>query len=189
MPGVYLRRASSVLWVSAYIFILRNLTEKNDMNISNISNKYEVRKLSKKDAEQVYMLEAGNPLFFEFCPPAPSVQSVMEDMDALPPNKTYDDKFYIGFYFGEDLIAVMDLISHYPDEDTAFIGFFMMNSLFQGRGIGSGHFTESLRNPRSYDKIPSAEQTGSAELACKLLPRPVSARHTQACRTRRAAQK
>ncbi len=107
------------------------------MDISGISTKYEVRKLFPKDAEQIYMLEVGNPLFFEFCPPNPSIPSIIEDMNALPPNKTYDDKFYIGFYLDEELIAVMDLICHYPDEDTAYIGFFMMNSLFQGRGIGS----------------------------------------------------
>ena len=49
----------------------------------------------------------------------------MNDMNALPPNKEMCDKYYLGFYDGEKLIAVMDFIMAYPDELTAFIGFFM----------------------------------------------------------------
>lgn len=114
------------------------------MDISSISNKYKVRKLSDKDVEKIYALEVGNPMFFDFCPPVPSVESIREDMVALPPNKTFEDKFYLGFYKNEKLIAVMDLIGHYPREDIAFIGFFMMDRLYQGRGIGSMIIEECL---------------------------------------------
>lgn len=114
------------------------------MDITHISKEYMVRRIAEKDAEQVYMLEIGNPMYFEFCPPGPSIESVLEDMKALPPNTTYDDKFYIGFYKYEQLIAVMDLIYHYPDENTAFLGFFMMNRMYQGKGIGSAIIEESL---------------------------------------------
>ena len=48
----------------------------------------------------------------------------MNDMSVLPPNKEMCDKYYLGFYDGEKLIAVMDFIMAYPDELTAFIGFF-----------------------------------------------------------------
>lgn len=65
-------------------------------------------------------------------------------MQALPPRTTYDDKFYIGFYEKEQLAAVMDLILHYPNGSTAFIGFFMMERAMQGRGLGSGIIGEAL---------------------------------------------
>ena len=32
------------------------------------------------------------------------------------------DKYYIGYYKGKELIAIMDFIMAYPDEKTAFIG-------------------------------------------------------------------
>lgn len=35
------------------------------------------------------------------------------------------------------LVAVLDLVLKYPDERTAFIGFFMMNVDFEGQGTGS----------------------------------------------------
>lgn len=38
----------------------------------------------------------------------------------------------------------MDLICHYPNAKTAFMGFFMMNCRYQGRGIGSAIIAESL---------------------------------------------
>lgn len=80
------------------------------MSVLHISKEYMVRKLTENDAKHVYMLLIGNPVYFEFCSPKPSIESVLEDMKALPPNKTYDDKFYIGFYKCGRLIAVMDLI-------------------------------------------------------------------------------
>lgn len=64
-------------------------------------------------------------------------ESLRSDRKALPPGMTYDDKYYIGFWEDSELTAVMDLILRYPDRDTAYIGFFMVNRSAQGRGVGS----------------------------------------------------
>lgn len=58
-------------------------------------------------------------------------------MSALPPGKTMADKFYIGFFNGAALAAVVDMILAYPDETTGYIGFFMVDKSRQGQGIGS----------------------------------------------------
>ena len=42
----------------------------------------------------------------------------------------------------DTLVAIMDLIDGYPDGDTAFIGFFMMNRQLQGRQIGTSIIQE-----------------------------------------------
>lgn len=34
-------------------------------------------------------------------------------------------------------MAVLDILDGFPNEETCFIGFFMVNILFQGKGIGS----------------------------------------------------
>jgi len=47
-----------------------------------------------------------------------------------------DDKHYIGFYNNKDLIAVMDLIERFPNENTTFIGFFMTDVSIQKHGVG-----------------------------------------------------
>ncbi len=63
-------------------------------------------------------------------------------MHALPPNKDICDKYYLGYFDGQKLIAVMDLIMHYPDGSTAFIGFFMTDASVQNTGVGSGIIDE-----------------------------------------------
>ena len=63
-------------------------------------------------------------------------------MDALPPGKTKADKYYLGYYKEDQLIAVMDLIMSFPDKTTAFIGFFMTDVSMQGIGLGSTIVTE-----------------------------------------------
>jgi GNAT superfamily N-acetyltransferase len=55
------------------------------------------------------------------------LNSIRADMAALPPRKAVEDKYYLGFYEEDRLIAVMDLILGFPKEETAFVGFFMMN--------------------------------------------------------------
>lgn len=72
-------------------------------------------------------------------------QSILDDMNALPPNKEICDKYYVGYYKGEELIAVMDFIMAYPDEKTAFIGFFMTAASIQNTGIGSSIIDDLCR--------------------------------------------
>jgi RimJ/RimL family protein N-acetyltransferase len=52
------------------------------------------------------------------------------------------DKYYLGFYQDGALIAVMDLISGYPNAENAFIGFFMTAQETQGKGVGSSIIAE-----------------------------------------------
>lgn len=114
------------------------------MDITQISKEYTVIRITEKEVNEVYQLELGNPLYFKYCSSHPSIESVIEDLEALPPHKTYEDKFYIGFYKNEQLIAVMDLIIRYPNENTAFLGYFMVNQAYQGKEIGSLIIEESL---------------------------------------------
>ena len=48
-------------------------------------------------------------------------ESILEDMKALPSKMTYKDKYYIGFWEGETLIAVMDFITNYPNDNTVLL--------------------------------------------------------------------
>lgn len=112
------------------------------MEISKLSAKYSVRKLEKDDVDIIYNLSRENLIFYQYHPPFVTKESILEDIEALPPGKTYDDKFYIGFFDADALVAVMDLILDYPQKKIAFIGLFMMNMDFQGRGVGTGIIQE-----------------------------------------------
>ena len=91
------------------------------MNIEKLSSKYQVRHLEKCDVQAVLDLYESNPLYFEHCPPPPTIQSVEYDMHALPDGKSIADKHFVGFFDGNNLVAVLDLIEKYPDKQTVFI--------------------------------------------------------------------
>ena len=114
------------------------------MEVHNLSTQYIVRNLLPVDAEKIYEVLKENTIFYKYHPPMVTVESILEDMEALPPNKGYDDKHYVGFFCNDVLIAVMDLIEHYPQEGTALLGFFAMNSTLQGQGIGTAIISESI---------------------------------------------
>ena len=114
------------------------------MEITRLSKSFSVRKLTDEDVDIVYDLSCGNRIFYEYHPPFVTRESILEDMEALPAGKGYEDKYYVGFFGGESLVAVMDLIRDFPREKTAFIGLFMMNCKHQGKGIGTRIIGECL---------------------------------------------
>lgn len=98
------------------------------MNTASLSNIFTVRRLNGNDIDLIYNLCADNKIFYQYHPPFVTRESILQDMEALPPGRELSDKFYVGFFDGNALIAVLDLIIGYPDKNTDFIGFFMMDA-------------------------------------------------------------
>lgn len=107
------------------------------MDVSRFFRRYDVRRLERADIPEIYSLCSKNERYYQHCPPFVTEQSILDDMNALPPGKAARDKHYVGYFDGGKLIAVMDLIMAYPDERTAWIGFFMTDVSVQNTGIGS----------------------------------------------------
>lgn len=122
------------------------------MDIRMLSSKYTVTRLKKEDIPDILVLCKANPMYYRYCPPAVCAEVIRKDMTALPPGKGPEDKYYVGFFQGSRLIAVMDLIDGYPQADIGFIGFFMMNRKMQGRGIGSAIVEEACSFLKSIGK-------------------------------------
>ncbi|HFI0253768.1 TPA: GNAT family N-acetyltransferase [Streptococcus suis] len=114
------------------------------MKISPFSNHYQVRKLTEADLEQVLALYQTNPLYFEHFPPLPSLESLANDLVDCPPGKELSDKYFLGFWDKERLVAILDLIDGYPTEDTCYIGLFMVDAHFSGQGLGTSIIAELL---------------------------------------------
>lgn len=110
---------------------------QSNMNERDFSTQYIVRKLLPADCSAIFALCSRNELFYQYHPPFVTMESILADLSALPPGKTNADKYYIGYFQGDLLIAVMDLILHYPENNVAFIGFFMTNRAVQNQGVGS----------------------------------------------------
>ncbi|MCM1058237.1 MAG: GNAT family N-acetyltransferase [Firmicutes bacterium] len=112
------------------------------LDIKSLSRQYKIRLIQDTDVPLVYELCRRNLLYYQHCPPFVTEESIRRDMTALPPKKTAEDKYYVGFFDRQRLICVMDLIMDFPDNSTAFIGFFMTDASIQGKGVGSAIITD-----------------------------------------------
>lgn len=117
----------------------------------DFSQKYAVRPLTAGDVDKILALCAENEQFYRYHPPMATRESILADMTALPPGTGAENKHYLGFFDGDALIAVLDLIEHYPQDDTAYIGFFMTKKERQGYGLGTsliGKLLDELRKEK-----------------------------------------
>lgn len=119
------------------------------IDVDKLSKKYQVRKLTPVDADKAFALVQSTPTYFNFCPPQATRHSILEDMKVVPANKTLADKYYVGFFDDNKLIAILDLITQYPDDQSVWIGFFMVDKSYQGQGIGSGIMNDVLSSIKS----------------------------------------
>jgi RimJ/RimL family protein N-acetyltransferase len=135
------------------------------MNINRLSSNFIVKRLQQEDIPVILNLCHGNKLYYDYCPPAATAESIENDMNALPPGTTEDDKYYVGFYENEKLIAVLDLIVGFPDGDTVYFGFFMMDTSKQKHGIGSVIIAElcSALLQENYKRVQLAWVSGNPQ--------------------------
>ncbi len=117
----------------------------------DFSQKYAVRPLTAGDVDKILALCAENEQFYRYHPPMATRESILADMTALPPGTGAENKHYLGFFDGDALVAVLDLIEHYPQQNTAYIGFFMTKKERQGCGLGTsliGKLFDELRKEK-----------------------------------------
>lgn len=107
------------------------------LDIDALSARFAVRRLFAPDAELFCALAEKNTTYDRYHNSAPTRASFLEGLSALPPGAAATDKYYLGFFDGTRLVALCDLVLGYPNRDTAFIGLFMLEQAYQGKGVGS----------------------------------------------------
>ena len=113
------------------------------LDITLLSGRFSVRRLTAADAAAMLALAEKNTVYYRYHRPGASLEDMREGLTALPDGKTAADKYYVGFFDGETLAALLDLVLDYPDAGTAFIGLFMLDTAYQGHGIGSEILSEA----------------------------------------------
>lgn len=93
--------------------------------------------MNGSDAEAILEFCKENTQYYEYCQAEPTLEQILSDLHLAPPGISPEDKYYVGFYQDDDLVAVMDLVDGFPEDRIVFIGFFMMSKHLQGQEIGS----------------------------------------------------
>lgn len=135
------------------------------MDLKLLSKSFHVRRLDEKDIDMVYDFSCKNELFYRYHPPFVTKESIVEDMKALPPGKCENDKYYVGFFEGNCLVAILDFILEFPTKEIAYIGLFMTNLQYQHKGIGSKIICETVDYFRTlgYKKIRLGVDQGNPQ--------------------------
>ena len=89
------------------------------MNIHALSENYGIRKLKEEDIPLILDVCLGNPQFYLYTQAKPEEENIRYDMQALPPGKQIQDKYYIGFFKEDRLYAIMDLIGGYAADASS----------------------------------------------------------------------
>ena len=114
------------------------------IEINKLSKIYEVKKLNSDDVQMIYLFCKGNTQYYKYSGKELTIHLIEQDLEITPPGISSEQKYYIGFFDHDKLVAVMDLIDGYPNGDYVYIGFFMMDCKLQGNGIGSIIVSEAL---------------------------------------------
>lgn len=128
------------------------------INTNGLSFLYIVKRLNYDDTDQIYKVYKNNKKYFSLLDIKPDIDSIKEDLEVLPKGKTSDDKCFLGYYMFDSLICVIDLIENYPNDKDAYIGLFMIDYLYQGKGIGTNIICElcSSLSKQGFTKIKLA---------------------------------
>lgn len=113
--------------------------------IDQLTAQFEARELSDDDVQEMLRLAKENPLYYEYMGMLPDAGSIADALKALPPRRTQADKHFFGWFDGDRLVAMMDLILRHPGNEMAFIGWFMVDAALQGRGLGRRLVGDVLR--------------------------------------------
>ena len=117
--------------------------KEGGLDIGSLSTQYSVKRIHEEDISAVYRLAKSNSKYYGYMHTVPTRESLTEVITALPDGTSPGSKYFVGFRNDDDvLVAVMDLITGYPEADDAFIGWFMVDGEMQGRGIGSDIFAD-----------------------------------------------
>ena len=107
------------------------------LNTALFSDSYQVTTLQEEDIPAVFALCRKNELYYQYCPPMVTMDSIRSDLHALPTGAEMSQKYDVGYYQNGRLVAIMDLITGWTEERTVWIGLFMVDVSCQRKNAGT----------------------------------------------------
>ena len=118
-------------------------SHKDSFPIEALSSEFSVRRIGETDVISVINLLRGNGRYYRQLGIKHPMRSLTDIIQELPQTSSKEKTNFVGFYDVDNkLIAVLDLITGYPEENKAFIGWFMVDAQRHRQGIGSQIFAD-----------------------------------------------
>ena len=111
--------------------------QQDTINIETFSSSFKTKKITEADIADVYNLHRSNVKYYRQNNEKPSKKRLTEVISEIPEGASISQKYFVGFYEKDDLVAILDLIVGYPNSDDAFIGWFMVKEELHRKGVGS----------------------------------------------------
>ena len=108
-----------------------------------LSHRFDVRKLTEADVDEVLGLYLENPQYFCHTEATATREQVLLDMRVAPPGVDASCKHFVGLLTESELVAVMDVVEGYPEADVAYVGLLMVRRRLQGAGLGTAIVREA----------------------------------------------
>ena len=70
------------------------------MELQKVSRRYRIRLLQETDMDDILRLSESNPMFYEYCPPFVTRESILNDMKALPRERQTQKNIILVFLKG-----------------------------------------------------------------------------------------
>lgn len=135
------------------------------LDLQALSTAHEVRRITPAEISDVYALCKSNQKYYAQTDAAPTVESLTEIISRVPEDAGLCEKYFVGFYKTAQLVSVLELITGYPAQDDAFIGWFMVDGRLQRQGIGSQIFADvrAAMTAQGFDRVSLSCERKNAE--------------------------
>ena len=100
-------------------------------------SEYRIVPINEINIEEAFKLMKTNTYFYSKTQRHElTLDECIDDITALPPNTTLQQKFFIGIYLDDNLIAILDYVEGYPCTNIVYLGFFILHMDMHGKGLG-----------------------------------------------------
>ena len=100
---------------------------------------YEIKQITKHNFKEIFEVYEANQDFFVLTQgKEATIESSIGDIIAMPPNCDISQKIFVSMWEDGKVIAVLDLIERFPNEDFIWIGLLLVHSDYHGQKLGSG---------------------------------------------------
>lgn len=86
----------------------------------NILLPYQVRRLTEEDGDEIFALQRRHPEYHAlFLNHKVKKADVLSDLTSIPEGVLPENKFYLGMYDVDNLVAIADVVLNFPTSQTA----------------------------------------------------------------------